>query len=715
MPLIEVVEPSHDTSTSTPSKGRLVEVAEPSVGQRVKKAASEAGMAAASGFLKGGASTLQVGQNIIDIARKYSPNQVIDTFLSERIPGYKVPPPVTFLGDEAQRGRAYAESIAPESSVLNEVVSGVAQAPAIIGQVAALGGGVRGLAAQGLLERYNEGITPAVKQAALNTLLGVVSKGVSKIRPGLSSTSKITPAVTAAARVGTGAAVGAGTSALQGDDPDRVVAQGILGGVTAAPASPRGNLLDEAKRAAFKLKKPELEVKALKNIRAKKEGALKEQKATVKAESEMQDEQIDTAEKVAKQYAEGEATQKEMALKQKADYLKAQQAEELQASKQALNTELDDLALKTNTIVKDKAVSLQPKMQEMFRQKGRQYDEHYERVAANVDENTPITRGDVYNILLEAKQDSIADADINFGRPFESINRLIDKYALESVDPKTGERVIYDPSEQIAFKDFRKDLKKVEKQVDFKGRPKPEDIPYHILKSKSGDFLAKLDGSFSELQAHYSEVIKAMNRATKSFATYKGKFETEGAENTLKKIASGETSGGLDRTLQFLEKGTEQFPGGLGEGEFAELKSKPAERAALEKRAAESQEKTRSNYMKRMSEVDKDLVQLSRELNERTEMIRGRSEGVRKQIAETYMKRIEALEKEFNDSVVTSSPSQGKYALDWRIKQAQMRANRFSALKRIVYGSTSAGAFLGVGATRAAAGRAANIVRDEMR
>lgn len=705
-----------------------------------------------SGLMKGGAGLLDAEQNLTNLVYKAASQGPI-----------KLAKPSQVFGDAAKKAREFADTQIPErKGVLNKVIEGAGEVPGMVAQVEMLGGGTKGLALMGGLEGSSRGALDSVIGASVNAMLGQFLKGVSMIKPGAMSASKITPAITGATRATLGGTAFAAPEVLHGSEDDEVAAKAILGASMAIPTGNGKNLSEAIKRKLLNTAKPELRVRALeslKKLRATQEADLAKKKVELSKQQRQETAEVikpireesgvvrdeASAKKANVENMKNAEAQKKQLEEQKIKQEFSDQEVMLQMEKEAmieaekiqLTNDLNNLAQKVDFTIKSRASELQPEMMKMFSEKSKQYEPKLEAVADKIDQNTPITIGEVYAFLRDAKAQSINEADINFGKPLEAINRLMEKYN-PGTDPNNpafdakGQRVIRQDNEPVSFKDVRKDLKKIEKLIGYGGRPSPEDIPGYIVKSKFGEFVASKDttGDFASLQTAYSEVIGAMNRASKSFAVYKDKFANDTAESTLRAIKEGRTSGALDRTLEFLKSGTKEFPGGIGDrfSDIRELgrqesileqlssnrkakigKDASTKLEALEKAKAERLEKTQTNYDRRLDEFMKRTTQIEREMNDKQVELKNKTQAERERVAKDYEKKLEDLEREFNDSVV----GEGKFNLDKRIERATKVRGVIKRAKRFVATLTAASLFGIAGAKRIAASRiASEIQRD---
>lgn len=625
-----------------------------------------------AGTVKGGASTLDiigVLENAVTAPFKTKESD-IETDASGRVTKVNLPSSEsTFFGGEAKRAREYARDVIPKrEGVLSKVVEGAAQVPTLASQVGLLGGGTRGLALLGALEGAKESPSSALSGFIQNAAMGQVLKGLGLIKPALKSTSKVTPLLTGATRATAGAALFGGTSAISGEDGDDIAAQAILGGTLAVPVSKGKNLTENIKNFIIKTNRPALRVKALETLKSTRE------KLQEKAIGESR--ALTNQAKTAGQAIDIISDKK----KEEVVLNEMNRIAGLEAEKVVLSNDLIGLEGQINQMVKDRAVNLQPRIMEMFISKSSQYGEKFDggpdSIVELANKKALVKRGDVHKILVDSKNESIFDADIQHGRSFERINQLIEKYKPEQIEK--DQPVMRDIGEKVDFKEFADDIRSMNKTIEWGKRPTPESIPGHIFKSKVGDFLVEFVPEYKDLQADYSRVIKAMNRVSKSFDVYKGEFQTETAEATIRKILEGKTSGSLDRAISFLERGTGSFPGGLGDF-LGDIKSTG---------------KVKTNYERRIEGIDSNIRDIESSIKDQKKLIESQAEKGKSDIADALLSKLQDIDKKFNAIAPSEYKSQGDkspVSLDKRIERARDIAKKIGAVKRVLVGVVGGG------------------------
>jgi hypothetical protein len=126
----------------------------------------------------------------------------------------------------------------PETKgVMAHLASGGTQLPITLATINLLGGGATGMAKLGALESSPNGVGEMAKGAGVGYGLGKAYELLGMIKPGIESTSKVTPLLTGLARITTGGVIGASIPLAYGESPDEVAAQTILGSVLSSKPS----------------------------------------------------------------------------------------------------------------------------------------------------------------------------------------------------------------------------------------------------------------------------------------------------------------------------------------------------------------------------------------------------------------------------------------------------------------------------------------------
>ena len=170
----------------------------------------------ASGAMEGGLGMLQTAENMGRDIRRFG------------MPKGQEAPPSKFqeIIDKA-RGGIKRSNI--KGTVTGELAHAVGQTPGFATQVAGLGGGIPGMAAQGYYGQSPETTQPErVKGAAVNAAIGTIYKGIDKIQPKIEAgQGEILTKLLS--RIGLGGLVGGGATLASGGTPEEATAQGVYG------------------------------------------------------------------------------------------------------------------------------------------------------------------------------------------------------------------------------------------------------------------------------------------------------------------------------------------------------------------------------------------------------------------------------------------------------------------------------------------------------
>lgn len=215
---------------------------------------------------------------------------------------------------------------------------------------------------------------------------------------------------------------------------------------------------------------------------------------------------------------------------------------------------------------------MQKKLPEYFKNNSKIYGSRLDEISDNLAmSGKSITRGEFHQILDDVVSES-QDEFLAAGKPMEEISYLKKKYAPSfetgSKDANTFagmQKPRFNADDELNFKEVVSDIKKAKNALSSKVklgyRYTPEDIVGAKLMSKWGDYIQKSVPEFSELNQEYKPVIAAMKMASKTFKPYASEFETKSGTQFLKNLSLGKLERGQQELLNFIEKGSENFPG----------------------------------------------------------------------------------------------------------------------------------------------------------
>jgi hypothetical protein len=226
-----------------------------------------------------------------------------------------------------------------------------------------------------------------------------------------------------------------------------------------------------------------------------------------------------------------------------------------------INDNISMLDEELTKVTQQGAEDIQPLLKDFFKSNSKAYGERldkYSEVLANSD--NPLLLDKAYQILDDTAS-GLDSMQITSGRGRALIEKLKVKY-----NPYNAEGELVRPlNEVIDFKEYNKDIRDVLKNISgsVKGgvRITQDDLAQVILHEKYGDYIAENVPAFQELQQAYRPVINGMKESGKVFKPYASEFQNTSGASFLKKSALGEATPQSEKTLGFIEQGSEFAPG----------------------------------------------------------------------------------------------------------------------------------------------------------
>lgn len=219
-----------------------------------------------------------------------------------------------------------------------------------------------------------------------------------------------------------------------------------------------------------------------------------------------------------------------------------------------------------------KSQTFQDKLPEYFKNNSKIYGNKLDNISDELAlRGQSITRGEFNQILDDVLRESQEDF-LAAGKPMDEIIALKNKYnpsfetgTMEANTFGGMQQPRWNASDPLNFKEVVNDIKSVKNALSSKAkfgyRYAPEDVVAAKLMGKWGDFIADRVPEFQQLNQEYKPVINAMKLAGKTFKPYSTEFETKAGTQFLKNYAQGKLEAGQEKLLDFIQKGTDNYPG----------------------------------------------------------------------------------------------------------------------------------------------------------